>query len=222
MGKITLMYQKVLIIFLALGLVASLVVNLCLYNSRNGKLVNFSHQQYHKVLSDYESIILSTSHSILSKLENSIAKKEISREEILFLYMSYEELNENQIQYANYVQSYSSPEGKKAISLEQNESITLNYVPGFVYFNSSITMFKELLLQSNSNSEIAVTNDLEKRLKLAIEIIELNTAIYEKFVNEGFVPLSNETILTRLKLQKDLTASFAKLTELSIELSRLD
>ncbi|MNC53481.1 hypothetical protein D3C75_1028950 [compost metagenome] len=59
-------------------------------------------------------------------------------------------------------------------------------------------------------------------MKLANEIITLNTAIYEKFINKDFDPMSNEAILTRLKLQENLTTSFTRLTELDGELSRLN
>jgi|GEM_PF-2068290 len=221
MGKTSLVNQKILLILLVLGLVTSLFANFYWYNSNNRKLERFSYQQYNVVLSDYENNILSTSQSILSQLESSIVNHKISTEEILFLYTSYEELNDYQINYANYVQTYNSPEGKKASSLE--EPITLNYVPGFVYFNSSITLFKKLLLQNNSNSKVVVvTDNLEKRLKIALQIVQINTKIYEKFINKNINPLSDEAILTRLKLQKDLTASFTKLTELDLELSRLD
>ncbi|MHA7964000.1 hypothetical protein ACX93W_07635 [Paenibacillus sp. CAU 1782] len=220
MGKTAPKHQKALILLLAIGLAASVATNLYLYNSSNGKLESFSQQQYNQVLSDYENAILSTSKSILLAVESSIDNKKMGREELLDLYMSYKELNENQIQYASYVQAYNSPEGIKAISLKPDEPITLNYVPGFVYLNSSIALFEELLLQSNTNSEVVVTNDLETRLKLALEIIQLNTAIYEKFITEDFSPLSNEAILTRLQLQKDLTISFKRLTELDMELYR--
>ncbi|CAI6080547.1 hypothetical protein PAECIP112173_02923 [Paenibacillus sp. JJ-100] len=213
------MSKKNLIIILTLVLVASLVANVYSYNSSNGKLKDFLNQQYSQVLSDYENSILSTSDSILSTLENAIAKKKISKEELLFLYKSYEQLNQNQIQYANYLIPFNSPEGKETFSLDMTEPITLNYVPGFIYFNSSISMFEKLLLQSNSTPEIVVTDNLGKSLNLANEIVQLNTAIYKKYINEDFAPLSNEeAILTRLHLQKELTTSFTKLAALDAEL----
>lgn len=113
MGKTSLVNQKILLILLVLGLVTSLFANFYWYNSNNRKLERFSYQQYNVVLSDYENNILSTSQSILSQLESSIVNHKISTEEILFLYTSYEELNDYQINYANYVQTYNSPEGKK-------------------------------------------------------------------------------------------------------------
>lgn len=217
------MSKKNLIIILTLALAASLFANVYGYNSSNGKLKDFLNQQYNQVLSDYESSILSTSDSILLTLENAIEKKKISREELLFLCKSYEQLNQNQIQYANYVQVYNSPDGKKAFSMDMNEPINLNYLPGFIYFNSSRAMFEKLLLQSESISDLVVTANLEKSLKLANEIVQLNTAIYEKFLNKNFAQLSNEeAILTRLHLQKDLTTSSAKLAELDAEISRLN
>lgn len=215
--------QKNWIIILTLALVASLVANVVGYSSSNGKLKDFLNQQYSQVLSDYESSILSTSDSILSTLKNAIDKKKISKEELLLLYKSYEQLHQNQIQYANYVQIYNSPDGKNAFSLDMTEPITLNYVPGFIYFNSSIAMFEKFLLQSNSTPEIVVTDNLEKSLNLAIEIVQLNTAIYKKYINKDFAQLSNdEAIMTRLYLQKDLTTSSAKLADLDAELSKLN
>ncbi|GIP16444.1 hypothetical protein J40TS1_20860 [Paenibacillus montaniterrae] len=215
---------KVLIASLAVALAASLIANLYWFSSsRNDKLENFSHQQYNQVLSDYENAILSTSQLILSILDDAINNKNIDKEELLILYKSYEALKEDQIQYAYYVQAYSSPEGKNATKRElNNESITLNYVPGFIYFNSSLALFKELLLQSGSHTDIVVTPELEQKLQLVNEIVRLNTSIYEKYINEDFTPSSNEAILTRLKLQKELTTSFTKLVELDVELSRLD
>ncbi|MGQ8873330.1 hypothetical protein [Paenibacillus sp. TSA_86.1] len=213
------MSQKNLIIILALALVASLVANVIGYNSSNGKLKDYLNQQYSQVLSDYESGILSTSDSILSTLQSAIDKKKISKEDLLFLYKSYEQLNQNQNQYASYVQIYNSPDGKEAFSLDMTEPITLNYVPGFIYFNSSIAMFEKFLLQSNSTLEVVVTDNLEKSLNLAIEIVQINTAIYKKYINENFAQLSNEeAIMARLYLQKDLTTSSAKLAELDAEL----
>ncbi|MCM3135598.1 hypothetical protein M3629_22725 [Paenibacillus polysaccharolyticus] len=217
------MSQRNLIIILALALVASLVANVIGYNSSNGKLEDYLNQQYSQVLSDYESGILSTSDSILSTLKSAIDKKMISKEELLLLYKSYEQLNQNQNQYASYVQIYNSPDGKKAFSLDMTEPITLNYVPGFIYFNSSIAIFEKFLLQSNSTPEIVVTDNLERSLNLAIEIVQLNTAIYKKYINENFAKLSNEeAILTRLHLQKELTISFTKLAELDAELFKLN
>lgn len=218
MRKTAVMYKKVLIIILALAFVASLAINVYWYSSSNRKLEHFTHQQYNQVLSHYESAILSTSQFILSELESSMATKKLSREEILNLYMCYEKVNQDQIQYAYYVQSYTSPDGKEAIDLKLDEPITLNYAPGLVYFNMSRALFKELLMQ---NGEVVVTNELEQRLKLATEIIQLNTAMYEKYIDADFDPLSDEAIVTRLKLQKDLTTTAAKLTELDGELSRL-
>lgn len=107
------MSQKNWIIILTLALVASLVANVVGYNSSNGKLKDYLNQQYSQVLSDYERSILSTSDSILSTLQNAIDKKMISKEELLLLYKSYEQLNQNQNQYASYVQIYNSPDGKK-------------------------------------------------------------------------------------------------------------
>lgn len=220
------MSQKNWIIILTLTLLASsLVANVVGYNSSNGKLKDYLNQQYRQVLSDYESNILSTSDSILSTLRSAIDKEKISKEELLFLCNSYEQLNQNQnqIQYANYVLVYNSPDGKKAFSLDKNEPITLNYLPGFIYFNSSKAMFEKLLLQSESASDLVVTANLDKSLKLANEIIQINTDIYKKYINENFAQLSNEeAIMTRLYLQKDLTTSSAKLAELDAELSKLN
>ncbi|MGO4528900.1 hypothetical protein AB4Z30_07450 [Paenibacillus sp. 2TAF8] len=215
------MSQKNWIIILILALVASLVANIYGYISGAGKLKDYLNQQYSQVLSDYESRILSTSDSILSTLQSAIDKKKISREELLFLYMSYEELHQNQIQYANYVLVYNSPDGKKAFSLDKDQPITLNYLPGFIYFNSSRAMFKKLLRQSESASDLVVTSNLEKSLKLANEIVQSNTAIYKKYINGNFAQLSNEeAIMTRLYLQRDLTTSSAKLADLDAELSK--
>ncbi|WP_339833610.1 hypothetical protein [Paenibacillus sp. FSL R7-0272] len=217
------MSQKNWIIILTLALVASLVANVVGYNSSNGKLKDYLNQQYSQVLSDYERSILSTSDSILSTLQNAIDKKMISKEELLLLYKSYEQLNQNQNQYASYVQIYNSPDGKKAFSLDKNEPITLNYLPGFIYFNSSKAMFEKLLLQSEPASDLVVTASLDKSLKLANEIVQLNTAIYKKYINENFAQLSNEeAIMTRLYIQKDLTTSSAKLADLDAELSKLN
>ncbi|MEK3825894.1 hypothetical protein [Paenibacillus sp. FSL K6-1558] len=217
------MSQKNWIIILTLALVASLVANVVGYNSSNGKLKDYLNQQYSQVLSDYESNILSTSDSILSTLQSAIDKKMISKEELLLLYKSYEQLNQNQNQYASYVQIYNTPDGKKAFSLDMTEPITLNYVPGFIYFNSSKAMFEKLLLQSESDSDLVVTANLDKSLKLANEIVQINTDIYKKYINENFAKLSNEeAILTRLHLQKELTISFTKLAELDAELFKLN
>ena len=215
--------QKKLIIILALALVASLVANVVGYSSNNGRLKDYLNQQYSQVLSDYESGILSISDSILSTLQSAIDKKKISKEELIFLYKGYEQLIQNQIQYANYVLIYNSPDGKKAFSLDKNEPITLNYLPGFIYFNSSKAMFKKLLRESESASDLVVTANLEKSLKLANEIVQLNTAIYKKYINEHFAQLSTEeAIMNRLYLQKDLTTSSAKLADLDAELSKLN
>ncbi|MBR2565368.1 MAG: hypothetical protein IKE29_12175 [Paenibacillus sp.] len=215
--------KKMLVMFLILTFVVSIVSNIYLYNSSNGKLKDYLNQQYSQVLSDYESSILSTSDSILLTLKNAIDQKKISKEELLFLSKSYEQLNQNQIQYANYLIPFNSPEGKETFSLDMTEPITLNYVPGFIYFNSSISMFEKLLLQSNSTPEIVVTDNLGKSLNLANEIVQLNTAIYKKYINEDFAQLSNEeAILTRLHLQKELTTSSAKLADLDAELSKLN
>ncbi|WP_145333651.1 hypothetical protein [Paenibacillus xylanexedens] len=217
------MSQKNWIIILIFALLASLVANVVGYNSSNGKLKDYLNQQYSQVLSDYERNILSTSDSILSTLKSAINKKKISREELLFLCNSYEQLKQNQIQYANYVLVYNSPDGKKAFSLDKNEPITLNYLPGFIYFNSSKAMFEKLLLQSESASDLVVTTSLDKSLRLANEIVQINTAIYKKYINENFAQLSNEeAIMTRLYLQKDLTTSSAKLADLDAELSKLN
>lgn len=215
--------KKMLVMFLILTFVVSIVSNIYLYNSSNGKLKDYLNQQYSQVLSDYENSILSTSDSILSTLENAIDQKKISKEELLFLYKSYEQLNQNQIQYANYLIPFNSPEGKETFSLDMTEPITLNYVPGFIYFNSSRAMFKQLLRQSEPASDLVVTANLEKSLKLANEIVQLNTAIYKKYINEDFAQLSNEeAILTRLHLQQELTSLSKKLAELDAELSKLD
>lgn len=215
--------QKNLIIILALALVASLVANVYAYNASNGKLKDFLNQQYSQVLSDYERSILATSDSILSTLQSATDTKKMSKEELLLLYKSYEQLNQNQNQYANYVQVYNSPDGKEAFSLDMTEPITLNYVPGFIYFNSSKAMFKKLLRQSESASDLVVTTNLDKSLKLANEIVQLNTAIYKKYINKDFAQLSNEeAILTRLNLQKELITSSAKLADLDAELSKLN
>lgn len=171
------MSKKNWIIILIFALLASLVANVVGYNSSNAKLKDYLNQQYSQVLSDYERSILSTSDSILSTLRSAIDKEKISKEELLFLCNSYEQLKQNQIQYANYVQIYNSPDGKEAFSLDKNEPITLNYLPGFIYFNSSKAMFEKLLLQSESASDLVVTDNLEKSLKLANEIVQLNTAI---------------------------------------------
>ncbi|WP_434748940.1 hypothetical protein [Paenibacillus amylolyticus] len=217
------MSQKNWIIILTLALVASLIANVVGYNSNNGKLKDYLNQQYSQVLSDYERNILSTSDSILLTLQSAMDQKKISKEELLFLCNSYEQLKQNQIQYANYVLVYNSPDGKKAFSLDKNEPITLNYLPGFIYFNSSKAMFEKLLLQSESASDLVVTTSLDKSLRLANEIVQINTAIYKKYINENFTQLSNEeTIMTRLYLQKDLTTSSAKLAELDAELSDLN
>jgi len=217
------MSPKNLIIILALALVASLIANVVGYSSSNGRLKDYLNQQYSQVLSDYERSILSTSDSILSTLQSAIDKKKISKEELLFLCKSYEQLNQNQNQYANYVQIYNSPDGKKAFSLDMKEPITLNYLPGFIYFNSSKAMFEKLLLQSEPASDLVVTASLDKSLKLANEIVQLNTAIYKKYINENFAQLSNEeAIMTRLYIQKDLTTSSAKLADLDAELSKLN
>lgn len=217
------MSQKNWIIILTLALVASLIANVVGYNSNNGKLKDYLNQQYSQVLSDYERNILSTSDSILSTLQSAMDQKKISKEELLFLCNSYEQLKQNQIQYANYVLVYNSPDGKKAFSLDKNEPITLNYLPGFIYFNSSKAMFEKLLLQSESASDLVVTTSLDKSLRLANEIVQINTAIYKKYINENFAQLSNEeAIMTRLYLQKDLTTSSAKLADLDAELSKLN
>ncbi|MDT0124699.1 hypothetical protein Q9R46_18700 [Paenibacillus sp. RRE4] len=217
------MSQKNWIIILTLALVASLIANVVGYNSNNGKLKDYLNQQYSQVLSDYERNILSTSDSILLTLQSAMDQKKISKEELLFLCNSYEQLKQNQIQYANYVLVYNSPDGKKAFSLDKNEPITLNYLPGFIYFNSSKAMFEKLLLQSESASDLVVTTSLDKSLRLANEIVQINTAIYKKYINENFAQLSNEeAIMTRLYLQKDLTTSSAKLADLDAELSKLN
>jgi len=217
-------YRKIIAFLLIICLVASLILNGYLYNSSsNEKLEQFSLQQYNKVLSDYEQSILSASQFILTQLDSYIEKSKISRKDLLYLYMNYESLNTNQIQYANYVQTYNSPDGKNAIKQEiGNESITLNYVPGFIYFNSSIALCKELLFQATDDNEIMVTPDLEERLQLAFEIIKINTSIYEKYINNDIDLLSNQSILTRLKLQNDLITSSTKLADLDLELSKLE
>lgn len=218
--------KKVLIILLTIGFIASLGANLYLYNSnsknRNSKI--FLQQQYNNVLSGYENSILLTSQTILSTLESATTNKKLSSEDILLLYKSYEQLDLDQRAYAYYVQDYNSPDGKKAFPHDLNEPITLNYVPGFVYFNLSRAMFHQLALQNitDSNSEIEVTNNLEKRLKLATEIIQLNTAVYEKYLNKDFDPQSDAAILTRLKLQQELILLSTKLVELDGELLKLD
>ena len=81
--------KKMLVMFLILTFVVSIVSNIYLYNSSNGKLKDYLNQQYSQVLSDYESSILSTSDSILLTLKNAIDQKKISKEELLFLSKSY-------------------------------------------------------------------------------------------------------------------------------------
>lgn len=216
--------KKLLIILLTLGFITSLGTNVFLYNSnsnnRNSK--NFLKKQYNTTLSQYEKGIISISQDILSMIENGIDQKKLSRQDILLLYKLYVNLDNNQGNYAYYVQDYNSFEGKKAFPQDPNERIILNYVPGLIYLKSSIAMFSQLSTQNSSHSEVVITNELEKRLKLAIEILKLNTAVYEKYINQDFDAWSDEAVLPRLRLQQELIQLSAELTELDAELSKLD
>ena len=83
-------------------------------------------------------------------------------------------------------------------------------------------MFSQLSTQNSSHSEVVITNELEKRLKLAIEILKLNQAVYEKYITQDFDSWSDEAVLPRLKLQQELLQLYTKLTELDVELSKLN
>lgn len=216
--------KKVLILLLTLGFIISLVTNVFLYNSNldNRSSTDYLKNQLNTTLSQYEKGILSISQDIISMIENGIDQKKLSNNDILLLYKLYVNLDNNQRTYASYVQDYNSPDGKKVFPLDTNEPIVLNYAPGLIYFNSSIAMFGQLSTQNSSHSEVVITNELEKRLKLAIEILKLNTAVYEKYITQDFDAGSDEAVLPRLKLQQELTQLSAKLTELDVELSKLD
>lgn len=174
------------------------------------------------MLSQYEKGIISTSEEIISLIETGIDQKKLSRNDLLLLYKVYADLDEYQRTYAYYVQNYNSPDGKKVFPLDTNESIILNYAPGLIYFNSSIAMIGQLSMQNSSHSEVVITNELEKRLKLAIEILKLNKAVYEKYITQDFDSWSDEAVLPRLKLQQELLQLSTKLTELDVELSKLN
>lgn len=78
------------------------------------------------------------------------------------------------------------------------------------------------MLLQNTVDEIVITPELEKRLQVAVEIIRLNTSIYEKYINDVYDPFSKEYILTRIQLQRDLIAISSKQAELEQELLRLE
>lgn len=78
------------------------------------------------------------------------------------------------------------------------------------------------MLLQNTVDEIVITPELEKRLQVAVEIIRLNTSIYEKYINDVYDPFSKESILTRIQLQRDLIAISSKQAELEQELLRLE
>jgi hypothetical protein len=216
--------KKVLIILLTLGFIISLGTNVFLYNSNsyNRNSTDYLKNQYNTTLSQYEKGIISTSKEIISMTENGIEQKKLSSHDILLLYKLYADLDNDQRAYASYVQDYNSPEGKKVFPQDPNERIVLNYAPGLIYLNSSVAMFSQLSTQNSSHSEVVITNELEKRLKLAIEILKLNTAVYEKYINQDFDSWSDEAVLPRLKLQQELLQLSAKLNELDAELSKLN
>lgn len=216
--------KKVLIILLTLGFIISLGTNVFLYNanSYNKNSTDYLKNQYNSMLSQYEKGIISTSEEIISMIETGIDQKKLSRNDLLLLYKVYADLDQDQRTYAYYVQNYNSPDGKKVFPLDTNELIILNYAPGLIYFNSSIAMFGQLSMQNSSHSEVLITNELEKRLKLTIEILKLNKAVYEKYITQNFDSWSDEAVLPRLKLQQELLQLSTKLTELDVELSKLN
>ncbi|MBP1904702.1 hypothetical protein J2Z32_001325 [Paenibacillus turicensis] len=216
--------KKILIILLTLGFITSLGTNVFLYksNSHNRSSTDYLKKQYNTMLSQYEQSIISISQDIISMIETGIDQKKLSSHDILLLYKLYADLDKDQRTYASYVQDYNSPDGKKVFPLDTNEPIILNYAPGLIYFNSSIAMFGQLSMQNSSHSEVVITNELEKRLKLTIEILKLNKAVYEKYITQDFDAWSDEAVLPRLKLQQELLQLSTKLTELDVELSKLN
>lgn len=216
--------KKVLIILLTLGFITSLGTNVFLYNanSDNRNSTDYLKNQYNTTLSQYEKGIISTSQEIISMIEAGIDQKKLGRHDILLLYKVCADLDKDQRTYAYYVQDYNSPDGKKVFPLDTNEPIILNHAPGLIYLNSSIAMFGQLIMQNSSHSEVVITNELEKRLKLTIEILKLNKEVYEKYITQDFDSWSDEAVLPRLKLQQELLQLSTKLTELDVELSKLN
>ena len=211
--------KKALVILLTLGFIISIGTNVFLYNSNsyNKNSTNYLKKQYNTMLSQYEKGIISNSQEIISMIQTGLDQKKLSRSDILLLYKVCADLDNNQRTYAYYVQDYNSPDGKKVFPLDTHEPIILNYAPGLIYLNSSIAMFSQLSTQNSSHSEVVITNELEKRLKLAIEILKLNQAVYEKYITQDFDSWSDEAVLPRLKLQQELLQLYTKLTELDVD-----